>query len=94
MSGVASTHDSDLLVFMRQMKLNVYTFGDKLNPGPDTTQLKILHVRYITLQELTSTANSQHHSLHPAYGHNAFRPPKAGDKETAEQHPSATCAKR
>lgn len=94
MSGADSTRDSDLLVFMQQMKLNVYTFGDKLNPGPDTSQLKILHVRYITLQELISTANSQHHSLHPAYRHNAFRPPKASDKETAEQHPFATCGRR
>lgn len=81
MSGVASIHDSDLRGFMQQKKLNVYSFGDKLNPRPDTLQLKILHVRYITLQELISTANSQHHSLHPAYGHNAFRPPKASGKK-------------
>lgn len=47
MSGVASTGDSDLLGFMLQMKLNVYSFGDKLNP--DTSQLKILDVRCITL---------------------------------------------
>lgn len=65
-SGVASTRDRDLLGFMQQMKLNVYSFGDKLNPWPDTSQLKILHVRYITLQELISTTNSQLHSLHPA----------------------------
>ncbi len=84
MSGVASTGDSDLRGFMQQMKSNVYSFDDKLNPGPDTLQLKILHVRYITLRELISTANSQHHSLHPAYGHNAFRPPKVSDKGTAE----------
>lgn len=45
--------------------------------------LKILHVRWITLQELISTANSRHHSLHPAYGHNAFRPPKASERGTA-----------
>lgn len=94
MSGAASTRDSDLQGFMQQTKLNVYSFGDKSNPGPDTSQLKILHVRYITLQELISTANSQHHSLHPAYRHNAFRPPKASDKGTAEQHPSAVCARR
>lgn len=93
-SGVASTRDSDLPGFMQQMKLNVYSFGDKSDPGPDTSQLKILHVRYITLQGLISTTNSQHHSLHPAYGHNGFRPPKASDKGTAEQHPSAACAKR
>lgn len=80
-SGVASIHDSDLRGFMQQKKLNVYSFGDKLNPRPDTLRLKILHVRYITLQELISTANSQHHSLHPAYGHNAFRPPKASGKK-------------
>lgn len=36
----------------------------------------------------------QHHSLHPAYGHDASRAPKVSDKETAEQHPSAACARR
>lgn len=79
---------------MQQMKFNVYFFGDKLNPVPDTSQLKILCVRYITLQELIYTANSQHHSLYPVYRHNAFRPPKANDKETAEQHPSTACTRR
>ena len=50
MSGVASTGDSDLLGFMQQMKLNVYSFGDKLNPGPDTSQFKntSCQVHYIT----------------------------------------------
>lgn len=41
---------------MVHMKLNVYSFGDKLNPGPDALQLKILHFRNIKLQELISTA--------------------------------------
>lgn len=94
MSGVASNCDSDLLVFMQQMKLNVYSFGDKLNPVPDTSQLKILHVRYITFQELIYPANSQHHSLYPVYRYNAFRPPKVNDKETAEHHPSTACTRR
>lgn len=93
-SGVAAARDSDSPGFMQQMKLNVYSFGDKLNPGSDTSRLKILLVRYITLQELISTANSQLHSLHPAYGHNAFRPPKASDKGRAERHPSKTCTRR
>lgn len=93
-SGVAWTGDSDLLGFMQHMKLYVYSFGDELDPRPDTSQLKILHVRYITLQELISTANSQHRSLHPAYRHNAFRPPKASDKKTEEQHLSTECTRR
>lgn len=93
-SGVASAPDSDLLRFMQRMELNVYSFGDKSNPRPDTPRLKILHVRCITVQKLISTANSQHCSLHLAYGHNAFRPPKASDKETAEQHRSTACARR
>lgn len=91
MSGVASIYDSDLLGFMQQKKLNVYSFGDKLDPRPDTLRLKILHVRYITLQELISTANSQHHSLHPAYGHNAFRPPKASGKKEQQSNIPPQC---
>lgn len=67
-------------------------FGDKLNPCFDTSQLEIFHGRCIALQELISTANSQHQSLHPAYQHNAIRPPKENDKETAEQHPCAAHA--
>lgn len=53
-SGVASAYDSDLLGFAKQTKLNVYVFSDKLNPRPDSSLLKILHVRCITLQELIS----------------------------------------
>lgn len=66
-------------VLCSRKKLNVYSSGDKSNPGPDTHKKKTLHVRYITLQELISAANSKHHSIHPAYGHNAVRPPKASE---------------
>lgn len=71
--------------------------GDTPDRRPDRLRLKILHVRYITLHQLISTANSQHHSFHPAYRHNAFRAPKAsrgGIKGgTEKQHPSAMCAR-
>lgn len=33
-------------------------------------------------------------SLHLVYGHGAFRPPEVNDKETAELHRSAACARR
>lgn len=79
-SGVASAPDTDSLGFMQQKKLNVYCFGDLLDPRPDGSRLKILHVRYITLQQLISTANSQHYSFHPDYRNNAFRTPKASGK--------------
>lgn len=51
--------------------------GDMPDRRPDRLRLEILPVRYITLHQLISTANSQHHSFHPAYRHNAFRAPKA-----------------
>lgn len=66
MSGVASAPDTDSPGFMQQKKFNVYCFGDLLDPRPDRSRLKILHVRYITLQQRISTANSQRHSFHPA----------------------------
>lgn len=45
-------------------------------PGLTHLSIKILHVRCVTLQELIP----QQHSVHLAYGHNAFRPPRAVTK--------------
>lgn len=39
-SGIAPLHDSDSPGFMQREKLNVYSSGDKLNPGPDTLAVK------------------------------------------------------
>lgn len=87
-SGVASAPDTDSPAFMQQKKLNVYCFGDLLDPRPDGSRLKILHVRYITLQQLISTANSRRHSFHPAYRNNGFRTPKASGKIKGERQSS------
>lgn len=50
MSGVASTADTDSPAFMQQKKLNVYCFGDLLDPRPDGSRLKntSCQVHYIT----------------------------------------------
>lgn len=85
MSGVASAPDTDSPGFMQHKKLNVYCFGDSLDPRPDRSRLKILPVRYITLEQRISTANSQRHSFHPAYSNNAFRTPKASGKIRGER---------
>lgn len=87
-SGIASVCDSDFLGFMQKVKFNVYSSADKLNPWPDSSRLKILHVRCVTLHELSSAANSKQRSLHPTYIQNCYRPPKVSYKG-AEQHPSA-----
>lgn len=62
-SGVAPLHDSDSLGFMQREKLNVYSSGDKLNPGLDTLAVKKYSVSgALHYKSLLPPIIPQHHS--------------------------------